>query len=170
VLLAHQAVHEHHEPRRRLREGRGQRTPPRRDGEAADPDGHRLLERAALALQAVADQPVEEREAHAARERRRQRALRARAALDQRLRAAARGARRPAERADDALGDRVVHELDRRAERHVAERAAGDAALHRPDALREATELLEAEAHQRAGLVLCLADQLCHGSMYRRIG
>ena len=101
MLLAHQAVDEHHEPRRRLREGLRQRAPPRRDRQAADADGHRLLQRAVVALQAVADQPVEEREADAAGERRRQRALGARAALDQRLRAAAGGARRPAERADD---------------------------------------------------------------------
>ena len=84
--------------------------------------------------------------------------------------AAAGGAGRPAERADDAAGDRVVDELDRLPCRHEAERAGRDVALHRAHALGEAAELLEAEAHERAGLVVCLPDQLCHGSMYLHIG
>ena len=170
ALGLHEPVEEDDEPRSGGREGRGQLGALRRHGQAVDADRHRLRQRAAVALEAVADEAVEDRDAEAAVRGGRQRPLGPRAATDDHLGAATGGACRPAERADDTAGDRVVDELDRRPCRHEAERARRDVALHRPHALGQAAELLEAEAHERAGLVVCLPDQLCHGSMYLHIG
>ena len=169
MLLSHEAVDEDHEPRRRGREGAGERVALGRDGEAVDAHRDRLLQRAALALEAVADQPVEDREAEAAGQRGRERALRPRAAAHERLGAAAERGRGAAERAHDPAGHGVVDEADRLARRHVAEGAGGDVALRRPDAAREAVELVETEADESCGLVVA-ARQLCHGSMYLRFG
>ena len=163
-------MEEDDEPRGGGREGLRQLGALWRDRQAVDTDRHRLRQRAAVALEAVADEAVEDRDAEAAARGGRQLPLGPRAAAGERLRAAAGGAGRPAERADDTAGDRVVDELDRLPCRHEAERAGGDVALHRAHALGEAAELLEAKAHERAGLVVCLPDQLCHGSMYLHIG
>ena len=90
--------------------------------------------------------------------------------LDERLRAAAGGAAAPPSAPTTPLA--IVSctswiGLPAGTKRNDAGR---DVALHRADALGEAAELVEAEAHERAGLVVCLPDQLCHGSMYLHIG
>ena len=157
------------EPRGGGREGGGQRVALGRHRQAVDADRDRLLQRAALALEAVADEAVEDREAEAAGHGGRQRARRARAPLHDRPGAAAEGARRAAERTDDAAVDRVVHELDRLPRGYIAEGAGGDVPLHGADAAGEAVELVEAEPDEGSGLVFP-ARQLCHGSMYLHFG
>ena len=151
-------------------EGLGERGALGRHRQAVDAHRHRLVQRAALALEPVADEAADDGQAEAAARRGRQRPLGPRAAPDQRLSAAAGGARRTAEGAGHAARDRVVDQLDRPAGRHVAERARGDGALHRADAVGEAAELVEAEARQGGGFVICLPDQIRHGSMYLHIG
>ena len=157
------------EPRGGVRIGGGELVGLERHREAVDADRDRLLERAALALEPVADQAVERREAEAARQRGGERALRARAPGHDGLGAAAERGRRAAEGADDAVGHAVVHEADGLAQGDVAEGAGGDLPLHGADAPREAVELVEAEADEGAGLVV-VARQSCHGSMYLRFG
>ena len=122
-----------------------------------------------LALEAVADQPVEDREPEAAgsvadsgRCGRGRRPTSASAP-----RGHGGGA---AERADDAVGHGVVDEADRLARGDVAEGAGGDIALHGADAPGEPVELVEAQADEGRASSSVSRDQLCHGSIYLPFG
>ena len=165
VLALHQAVEEDHHVWRRLRERgrhrgglRGHRVP-------AMAHGHRHAQRRALALEPVADQPVERRQRQGAAGMARQ--SRRLAPADQLGGRAAEQRARTAQARVDAGGDAVVHDTDRQPLRaDGAEDTPGDAEVHAADAGHCGAELLEAQASEGSQLIR-LADCPSHpGARY----
>ena len=154
-LIPHQAMQEHHQPRRGIRERRAHRARVKCHGLAVHPHRGRLVQGATRALEPITDQAIQRSDHGATATRGRQHDLLPDPPLlHGPIDGPSQQRRAGPDRLIGAARKRVVDDLYRTARRtHTPERTPSDTQVHVPNAARKRAQVLEHQRAQRPQLV-----------------